>query len=195
MAHLKFNMEKLERLNDPGRFDSLPPDVFWQALGELPADATLVEIGAGTGLFAVAFAERAPQATVYVADTADEMLDWMRANRPEVADGRLVPLKADETRVPLEDGSADAVYMINLHHELANPSASYAEAFRLLKPGGRLLSVDWAPRETPKGPPQEVRVSGERLAALLGDAGFAGIAIDETTLTWHLMATATRPAA
>ena len=30
MAHLKFNTEKLERLNDPGRFETLSPDVFWQ---------------------------------------------------------------------------------------------------------------------------------------------------------------------
>ena len=63
----------------------------------------------------------------------------------------------------------------------------------LLKPAGRLLVVDWAPRETPKGPPQEVRVTAEALAALLRDAGFADIVIDETTLPWHLMATATRP--
>lgn len=193
MAHLKFNMDKLERLNDPGRFDSLPPDVFWPALGTLPADATIVEIGAGTGLFAAAFAARAPEATVYAADMADEMLDWMRANRPEVTDGRMVPLKADETHVPLASAVADAVYMINLHHELAHPAESYAEVFRLLKPGGHLLVVDWAPRETPKGPPPEVRVSVDALAALLHDAGFAEVAIDDTTLEWHLMATAVRP--
>ena len=193
MAHLKFNMDKLERLNDPGRFESLPPDTFWPALGPLPPAATIVEIGAGTGLFAAAFAERAPEATVYAADTAEAMLDWMRANRPEVTDGRVVPIKAEETYVPLADGVADAVYMINLHHELAHPEQSYAEAFRLLKPGGRVLVVDWAPRDTPKGPPPEVRVSMDALAALLHDAGFAEVAVDDTTLAWHLMATAVRP--
>ncbi len=195
MAHLKFDMAKLERLNDPGRFDSLPPDIFVRALGGLDDARTIIEIGAGTGLFSAAFAQRAPGAVVYAADTAVEMLDWMRANRPEVAESRIVPVKAEETSVPLADGTADAVYMINLHHELADPAASYAEAFRLLKPGGRLLVVDWAPRDTPKGPPQEVRMSAEALAALLSDAGFSDVAIDETTLAWHLMATATRPAA
>lgn len=194
MAHLKFDMAKLERLNDPGRFDSLPPEVFFSALGG-PDDArVIVEIGAGTGLFAAAFAERAPEAIVYAADTAVEMLEWMRANRPEVAAGRIAPVRAEETSVPLADGIADVVYMINLHHELADPPSSYAEAFRLLRPGGRLLVVDWAPRETPKGPPQEVRVTAEALAALLRGAGFADVAIDETTLPWHVMATATRPA-
>jgi len=195
VAHLKFDMAKLERLNDPGRFDSLPPEVFISALGGLDDARAIVEIGAGTGLFAAAFAQRAPEAIVYAADTAVEMLDWMRVNRPEVAGGRIAPVKADETHVPLADGIADAVYMINLHHELEDPSASYAEALRLLRPGGRLLVVDWAPRDTPKGPPQEVRVSGEDLAALLRGAGFVDVEIDETTLPWHLMATAARPEA
>jgi SAM-dependent methyltransferase len=190
---LKFDMAKLERLNDPGRFDSLPPDVFVAALGGLDDVSAIVEIGAGTGLFAAAFAGRLPHATVYAADTADEMLEWMREHRPEVADGRIVLVKAEETGIPLADGIADAVYMINLHHELVDPPASYAEALRLLKPGGRLLVVDWAPRETPKGPPQEVRVSGETLAALLGDAGFTDVTTDEDTLAWHLIATAVRP--
>lgn len=195
MAHLKFNITKLERLNDPGRFDSLPPDVFWQALGSLAGAHTIVEIGAGTGLFAEAFSDRAPEATIYAADTADEMLKWMRENRPGVADGHIVPLKATETRVPLADGVADAVYMINLHHELERPVESYAEAFRLLRPDGRLLVVDWAPRETPKGPPQDVRVRPQELTTLLTGAGFTAVVVDDETLEWHVMATAVRPKA
>ena len=193
MAHHKFDIAKLERLNDPGRFDSLPPDLFWSALDAMHPALTMVEIGAGTGLFAAAFAERAPEATIYAADTTDEALEWMRANRPEVAEGRIVPLKAQETHVPLADGVADAVYMINLHHELAHPEASYAEAYRLLKPAGRLLVVDWARRDTPKGPPQEVRVTAGVLTALLSGAGFENIAVDDETLQWHIMATAMRP--
>lgn len=192
MPHLKFDMAKLERLNDPGRFETLPPDVFWRALGLPEGAAVIVEIGAGTGLFAAAFAALAPQATVYAADTEGVMLEWMTANRPEVAAGRVVPVKATETGVPLADGIADVVCMINLHHELAEPDASYAEARRLLKPGGRLLVVDWAPRETPKGPPQEVRVQPGALAAMLEGAGFVGITVDETTLPWHTMVTAVR---
>jgi len=193
MAHLKFNIEKLERLNDPGRFETLPPDVFWQALGAPSGACALVEIGAGTGVFAAAFAAIAPQAVVYAADTVQEMLDWMRANRPEVADRRIVPVKAEETRVPLDDGIADAVYMINLHHELADAAATYADALRLLEPGGRLLVVDWADCDTPKGPPRDVRVSASALTRFLENAGFTCVAVDETTLPWHVMATAVRP--
>lgn len=192
MAHLKFDMAKLEKLNDPGRFESLPPDVFWSALGGPTGARAIVEIGAGTGLFAAEFARRAPEAIVYAVDTAQQMLDWMREHRPEVSEGRIVPILATETGVPLEEGVGDALYMINLHHELAEPDASYAEAFRLLKPDGRLLVVDWADRDTPKGPPRDVRVSATDLAAFLKRAGFADVHVDCATLPWHVMATARR---
>lgn len=193
MAHLKFDLNKLERLNDPARFESLPPELFWRSL-DRPVRA-IVEVGAGTGLFASAMAALAPEATIYAVDVAPQMIDWMAEHRSEVACGRIVPVLADETTIPLPDALADALYMINLHHEFADPAASYAEAFRLLKPGGRLLVVDWARKETPKGPPMEVRVEGDVLRALLSSAGFTEIEIDLSTLPWHLMATAMRPEA
>ncbi|MDY0340043.1 MAG: class I SAM-dependent methyltransferase [Coriobacteriia bacterium] len=193
MTHHKFDIRKLERLNDPGRFESLPPDVFFSAL-ELPeGSSVIVEIGAGTGLFAEEFTVRAPGATVYVTDIAEEALEWIRANRSGVAGGRIVPVMAEETCVPLPDEFADAVYMINIHHELVDPAATYADAFRLLKPGGRLLVVDWAVRETPKGPPAISRVTAETLTGIVCGAGFSDVKVDEDRLVWHIMATATRP--
>ncbi|MBE0417808.1 MAG: methyltransferase domain-containing protein [Coriobacteriia bacterium] len=193
MAHLKFDPAKLEKLNDSGRLDTLRPDAMWEALA-LDDPHELVEIGAGTGMFAAEFARRAPQATVYAVDTVDEMIAWMQENRAEVATGRVVPLRSEESSVPVDAGVADGVYMINLHHELAEPEAIYAEAFRILRPGGRVLVVDWAPVETPKGPPAAVRVSSSTLAEYLRCAGFSGVQTHED-LPWHSMVTAQRPEA
>ncbi|MDH4140418.1 MAG: methyltransferase domain-containing protein [Coriobacteriia bacterium] len=194
MGHFKFDISKLEKLNDPGRFETLPPEVFWEALGK-PDDAReIVEIGAGTGLFAAQFVSFAPDAIVHAVDTEKAMIEWMKENRPEVERGRLVPTESEETHVPLPDELADVVFMINLHHELAEPASTYAEAFRLLKPGGRVLVVDWAPFETPKGPPLTVRVTAEDLAAHVEGAGFAGTVI-HGDLPWHSMVTGTKPAA
>jgi SAM-dependent methyltransferase len=169
VAYQKFDPRKLERLTDEGRFETLVPEAMWTALGN-PIPRTIVEIGSGPGLFAARFAAMAPGATVYAVDTEPAMLEWMRANRPEVAEGSIVPVLAEETHVPLDDGIADLVTMLNLHHELADPAATYAEAFRLLADGGQILVVDWAPVETPHGPSLSVRVTAETLAAFLGDA-------------------------
>lgn len=193
MAHLKFDISKLEKLNDPGRFETLQPDRIWDAFA-LEDPEVIVEIGAGTGMFAAQFAHRVPGMTVYVADTERTMIEWMTRHRPEVGDGRLVTVLSDERSVPLDDGVADGVFMINLHHELADPDAIYTEAFRLLRPGGRVLVVDWAVADTPKGPPAAVRVEPEALRDFLQRAGFSQVAIHDV-LPWHTVASATRPEA
>lgn len=187
----RFDSAKLMRLNDPERFETLPPAVLWQAMG-VPDPRVIVEIGAGTGMFASAFSALAPGATVYAVDAEPAMVEWMQSNRPEVRDGRIVPALAQATGVPLENDLADIVFMINLHHELVDPTATYLEAKRVLRPGGRILVADWAPVETPKGPPLKVRVTAETLSAHLTAAGFGDVSIHKG-LAWHSLVTATRP--
>jgi len=173
VPHLKFDIAKIARLDDVGRFDDLDPDVMWEALGSPKPDA-IVDIGAGTGMFARRFARLAPEATVFAVDTEQRMLDWIADHPDPVVDGRLRPVLSEESTVPLPDGSADLVVMINLHHELADPRATYREALRLLRAAGQLLVVDWARTEMEGGPPQHIRATAEELIAMLGSVGFAG---------------------
>ena len=191
MAFEKFDVSKLERLNDERRFDVLSPDVMWSALGD-PSPLAIIDIGAGTGLFARRFAALAPAAQVYAADSSATMVDWMVENVPEDLRSRLHPVLAGEATVPLPDATADLVVMIHLHHELADPLASYREALRLLRPGGQLLVVDWAPSEGPAGPPQHIRVTAEDAAAMLREAGFASVTA-HPLLTQDSLLTAARP--
>jgi SAM-dependent methyltransferase len=188
MAHLKFDVAQLERLNDIGRFETLRPDVMWQALGD-PQPHVIVDIGAGTGLFARKFAEMAPDAIVYAVDTEQVMVDWMAEHVSGELRDRIRPTLGGETTVPLPDGSADLVLMINLHHELAEPLASYREALRLLHDGGKLLVVDWRPGDTEKGPPQNVRATAEQIAQTLMEAGFDEVVI-HPGLPMHSVVTA-----
>ncbi len=191
MPDAKFDPAKLEKLNDLGRFDTLIPEVMWDALGE-PGPGVVVDIGAGTGLFASKFAEFAPQATVYAVDSEPVMIDWMRDNRTETQSGRLVPVLSTECCIPLQDELADLALMVSLHHELEEPERIYAEALRILRPGGQLLVVDWAPIETPKGPPLEFRIAAEEAADLIGSIGFGDVTVHEG-LPWHWLITGRRP--
>lgn len=188
MAHEKFDVSKLERLDDEGRFADLDPEVMWEALGR-PAPGVIVDIGAGTGLFARRFAQLAPAATVYAVDTEPAMLRWVADHEDRALAGRIRPLLAEETCVPLDDGAADLVVMINLHHELADPSASYGEALRLLGPGGRVLVVDWARTDTGGGPPQKIRATADQIRGFLCGAGFDD-AVAHEGLPKHSLVTA-----
>ena len=171
MPHHKFDIAKLERLNDVARFDDLDPEVMWAAAAT-PDARTIVEIGAGTGLFACRFADMAPEAEVYAVDVEPVMVRWMFQHRPAALSGRLQPVLSEETKIPLPTGDADLVLMINVHHELADPRSSYCEALRLLRIGGTILVADWRPGDTGSGPPQSCRSSAEQIASILSAVGF-----------------------
>jgi len=191
MPHEKFSIAHLDRLNDPARLEYLPPELMWEALGN-PSPATIVDIGAGTGLFACRFAELAPAATVYAADIEPAAVRWMHEHRPESLCARLQPLLAAESAIPLPTGEADLVVMINLHHELIDPIASYREAIRLTRIGGQLLVADWAPNDIEMGPPQTVRASAEQIADVAGTVGFDRITV-HPPLRYHSLVTAYKP--
>jgi SAM-dependent methyltransferase len=189
----KFDPAKIARLDDPGRLDDLRPDVMWAALGHPDAHA-IVDVGAGTGMFAEQFASLAPAAVVYAVDSDQRMLDWIVRVRASLVDaGRIVPVLSSEAGVPLPDGSADVVAMINLHHELDDPAVTYRDAGRMLRAGGQILVVDWAKRKTPNGPPLAVRARPAEIERLLAGAGFEDV-LEHEGLPQHSLITARRSA-
>ena len=192
MPHEKFDISKLERLNDESRFEYLDPEIMWAAAAR-PDAQTIVEIGAGTGMFAFRFAELAPQATIYAADVAPVMVRWMFQHRPAALSSRVHPLLAEETKIPLATGEADLAMMINVHHELADSRASYLEVLRLLKIGGTLLVADWRAGDTESGPPQAVRSSAEQISQILSAVGFCDI-VSHDALPRHSLITARKAA-
>jgi ubiquinone/menaquinone biosynthesis C-methylase UbiE len=175
MHENKFDPKKLKKLNDPGRLVDIPPDYIWKRL-DVAEPGVVVEIGAGTAFFGVAFLPYAKGATIYSCDISDTMIQWVEENvRPEHPG--IVALKTAETSVPLADGIADLVYMINLHHELDDPQKTIAEAFRLLKPGGAVFVVDWKKKEMPEGPPEKIRYRPETVREQLEQGGFRHLSV------------------
>lgn len=192
MTHEKFDIARLERLNDTDRFIDLDPEVLWAAI-DAPDAQVIVEIGAGTGLFACRFAQLAPTAQIHAVDIEPVMVRWMIEHRPAAMSGRLHPLLAQETKIPLPTGDADVVIMLNVHHELADPHASYQEAFRLLRIGGRLLVADWRLGDTGPGPSQSARASAEQIAEFISAVGFQDV-VSHDSLPRHSLLTASKPA-
>jgi SAM-dependent methyltransferase len=192
MPHEKFDMANLEYLNDEARLESLSPTLMWEALGN-PDPQLIVDVGAGTGLFACQFAELAPRADIYAVDIEPRAVRWMLQNRPAAACARLHPVLGAESAVPVATGEADLVVMINLHHELICPVDNYREAARVLRIGGQLLVVDWVPDADPAGPPQHIRSTAEQIAEVVSAVGFEEIAL-HAGLPRHSMITARKPA-
>ncbi|GLX36000.1 methyltransferase [Streptomyces roseochromogenus] len=111
---------------------------FTAAVGELgvgPGDRVL-DAGCGTGRALTPLrAAVGPSGTVLGVDLTERMLAAAREAGRD-ADGTL--LLADVARLPLRDGSLDAVFAAGLIAHLPDPAANLAELARVVRPGGRL---------------------------------------------------------
>ena len=175
MNEKKFDPKKLQKLNNPQRLKDIPPDYVWDKLNIEKADV-LVEIGAGTAFFGIAFLPYAKALKIYACDVSEVMISWVKENVvPRFPN--ITPVKTEEHSVPLDDAIADLVYMINLHHELDNPNLTLEESYRILKPGGKIFIVDWKKKDMADGPPTQIRCLPDQVKEQLMNSGFKRVNI------------------
>ena len=175
MNEKKFDPKKLQKLNNPQRLIDIPPDYIRSKLTVSRPDV-LVDIGAGTAFFSLAFLALLHPATVYACDQSETMITWIQENVSS-AYPKIVPVKNEENTLPLDSGIADLVFMIALHHELENPSRVLDESFRLLKPDGEIFIVDWKKQDMAEGPPKEIRCEPEEVQKQMIQSGFGNVKI------------------
>ena len=175
MDEKKFDLKKLQKLNNPQRLIDIPPDYVWGKLN-IEEPGVFVDIGNGTAFFSVAFLQKSKSSTIYACDSSEVMINWVKENIfPEYPN--IIPVKTEEYSVPLDDGVADLVFMINLHHELDNPTLTLEECNRILKPDGKIFVVDWKKQDMPEGPPAKIRFLPEQVKEQLVNTGFKQVEI------------------
>ncbi len=72
-----------------------------------------------------------------------------------------------ENGIPLPDNILDAGFLINTLHQSGNSLSMIREASRLIKPGGRLVVVDWDSKPSPIGPSLEARLNKDQTIEIL----------------------------
>ena len=151
-----------------------------KALGDKPV-GRLLDVGTGTGRMIELLGPTAIQATGV--DKSSEMLRLARV-KLEAAGIASSLRQADMYALPMGDGSADSVVIHQVLHYAQNPAAALAEAARVLRPGGRLLVVDFAAHEREDLRTRDAHLrlgfSDEAMAAWFRAAGL------EPDLTEHL---------
>ncbi|HUW65831.1 MAG TPA: arsenic resistance N-acetyltransferase ArsN2 [Spirochaetia bacterium] len=161
------------------------------ALAELHAGEVVLDLGSGAGLDVLLSARRVgPSGKAYGLDMTDEMLAQARANQAGAGVTNVEFLKGYLEDIPLPDNSVDVIISNCVVNLSADKDRVLREAYRVLKPGGRLAVSDIV--LTRPLPPQVLRnlaawagcVAGALMdkayRAKLAEAGFSAVEVQTT---------------
>jgi SAM-dependent methyltransferase len=161
------------------------------ALADLHSGETVLDLGSGGGIDVLLSARRVgPTGRAYGLDMTDEMLALARENQKKAGVANVEFLKGEIEQIPLPDASVDVIISNCVINLSADKDRVLAEAFRVLRPGGRLAVSDVVVRGAV---PAEIRRSVElwigcvagaleegEYRGKLARAGFEGIDVEPT---------------
>jgi ubiquinone/menaquinone biosynthesis C-methylase UbiE len=129
-------------LERPEREEEEQPRWLIERLGLRPTDA-VADIGAGTGYLTRRLAKKVPAGKVFAVDIQPEMLQLLRTNMASLRITNVVPVRGELTDPRLPDASLDVVLMVDVYHEFDHPFEMMTGICRALKPGGRVVFVEY----------------------------------------------------
>lgn len=131
------------------RFEGESREIYHQresilaALGPQPGER-IADIGAGTGFFTMMFAERVgPGGRVFAVDIARPFLDLIRRRAAERGLAQVTPVQCPPDATGLAPASVDAAFICDTYHHFEQPQATLRSLHAALRPGGRLVVIDF----------------------------------------------------
>ncbi|HKT34610.1 MAG TPA: arsenite methyltransferase [Nitrospira sp.] len=147
------------------------------AMATIQPGETVLDLGSGGGIDVFLSAQRVgPRGKVYGLDMTDEMLALARENQQNAGVTNVEFLKGDIEQIPLPDNSVDLIISNCVINLSPDKDRVLKEAFRVLKPGGRLAVSDIVVRGSM---PQEIRHSVELWAGCVAGALEESVYLDK----------------
>lgn len=176
-----------EWLERPERESEEAPTKAIQALQIQPGQV-VADIGAGSGYYTVRLArEVGPTGKVYGTDIQPGMLDLLLRNVAKAKLDNVVPVLGTPDDPKLPPGSIDLALMVDVYHELAAPQAFIRKLRLSLKPGGRLVLLEFR-KEDPRVPIRpEHKMSVAEVRQELEPEGFTLSAVLDVLPWQHIL--------
>lgn len=149
------------------------PEAMLDALKIKPG-STVADVGAGVGYNSLRLARRVgPQGIVLATDIQPEMLQMLATNARTAGVKNVKPIRCTPTDTRLPEGKVDLVLMVDVYHECIDPETTLQGIRKALKPGGRLVLVEFR-GEDPEVPIKpEHKMTYKQVRRELEPQGFA----------------------
>ncbi|MCH9688627.1 MAG: methyltransferase domain-containing protein [Deltaproteobacteria bacterium] len=135
----------------------------------------VADVGAGTGLFTLAMADIVgPKGKVYAVDVQAYFLDHIGQKATKKGLDNVALVRASQESVGLAQGSIDLALMSDVYHHIEHPASYLASLHGALRPGGRLVIIDYRRIEGESSAwlLDHIRASPEQFRAEIVSAGF-----------------------
>ncbi|MBI5454826.1 MAG: methyltransferase domain-containing protein [Deltaproteobacteria bacterium] len=168
----KYSPEKIGRLLRPARVREIRPLAVLKDAGLKKGDS-IADVGSGPGFFSFPASRIVgKEGAVYAIDTQKEMIEGLKKQSPPP---NVVPVLSGENSIPLDGSTVDFALVAYVLHETESKAKFLKEIRRIMKPGARLLVIDWKKKKEGHGPPREERLSIKTVEGFLRKAGFVSV--------------------
>lgn len=148
----------------------------------LKGDEVVVDSGCGSGFYSLAIGEKLVDGKVISVDISNEMLHKLRKQIDKRRLNKRIEIRqGDCTDLPVADNSADVGIIVAVWHHLTDPQKANQQLFRVIKPSGRIIAIDFKDRghHNQDNQNEEHKTLGiEEMNSLLKDTGFVNIKVE-----------------
>jgi len=149
-------------------------DQIVAATGAKPGMA-VADIGAGTGLFTLLFANAVkPNGSVVAVDISPAFVEYIQETAKKRRMRNVTAVVGDGIDVGLSEASVDLAYLSDVYHHFEHPAETLASIRKALREGGRMVVIDYEriPGKTPKSRIEHVRIDKRGAIQEIEAAGF-----------------------